>query len=294
MEPSDFLGIPYPKEGETIWLRPRILPNPERDDGKGVMFFDDVPQSYPAVMNALSQIVLDNKAGVHEIAEGWRNYVLAGNEMGQRAATYEMPSHLRGRLYELRLVPTLDDWKEWAYKNKIRDEVISFLNFAEGGFSADKRVKVNYARLFNFDFTNPSKAKASPRGWEMVSEALNMFDKDDELLQAFVTGAIGDGPATEFIGFLKVWKDLPDPDDVLSGKDIVPNEPSSLIALIGAIVARYAKDPSKYATRVLEYSNLLKPEFSVLLVKDAYKANKQITTSKGWRAWADKYGNLIL
>ena len=148
LEPTDLLGIPYPKDGETIWLKPRFIPNHDATE-KGVLFFDDVAQALPAVMNSVSQIVLDHRAGVHDIPEGWQNYVLAANEMGQKAATYDMPSHLRSRLIEIHLEVDLDEWKDWAFQNNIRGEVIAFLNFRP-------------TMLLNYDYVKFTK-KASPR-----------------------------------------------------------------------------------------------------------------------------------
>lgn len=604
LEPTDLLGIPYPKDGETIWLKPRFIPNHDATE-KGVLFFDDVAQALPAVMNSVSQIVLDHRAGVHDIPEGWQNYVLAANEMGQKAATYDMPSHLRSRLIEIHLEVDLDEWKDWAFQNNIRGEVIAFLNFrptmllnydyvkftkkasprcvapysrvlmangiwrpissieigewvagsihgsivpaqvtktlrryinhayeisgdwgslmcspehyflmpdgeyrqaqridlrtpiatlqkmgdgkrAQMGSKGDRisqaellsplsqrdskspeyddvrslwngktaetqthrsirqlsgsttrrhcalsswiarwrrfdlhpseakegwnplRTCYSYPeyiastpRIHGQDHIFPSKEYVRPRSvasqicmdslrsnhpsstesadtildhqegcgcgsermdigeaqtpisyhnigqvggplptlseitipifvfrrplqirersagqvfcdlttttgnyvtegfithnsWSIASDCLKVFGLSSEIIPETLSGSLGEGIAAEFQGFLDVYGQLPDIDRILAGEDIVPDEPSLLYAVCGAVVAEYQKRPKVHATRMLTYSNALPAEFAILLVKDAYRANQHVKVAKGFAEWATKYSNVML
>ncbi|MEM2338687.1 MAG: hypothetical protein QXW83_00620, partial [Nitrososphaerales archaeon] len=170
--------------------------------------------------------------------------------------------------------------KEWAYKNGIRSEVISFLNFRP-------------SKLVDCDYTKYTK-KACPRMWEVASDCIKIYEDDEDLLIEALNGCLGEGIASEFIGFLRVCKSLPDVKDILAGKDIVPEEPSTLYALCGALVHEYLKAKKQHAERILEYSKLLPPEFSVLLIRDCYKADKYISTVKGWSSWAMKHKDVIL
>jgi len=266
------------------------LPKPEKDGEKGVMFFDDVCQAYPSTQNTVSQIVLDHQAGIHEIPTGWRNYILASNEAVHRAAIHELPSHLANRVTHIKYEVDLDDWKEWAFKNGVVPEVVSYLNYCEHGGGS----KVS-ARLYN-DFGFKERAFATPRTWEMASDDYKRFHGEENLLQEVLAGDVGAGIAAEFIGFLRVFDQLPDPVAILEGRETsVPTDSSQLYALCGALVNAYLKDPLKYGDPMLGYSRRLSQEWAAgLLIRDAYRADRRLVKAKAWPGWARDFSNVVL
>jgi len=199
-----------------------------------------------------------------------------------------MPSHLANRLVHIQLEVDFDDWKDWAYKNRIRSEIIAYLNYCHVGGGSK-----THARLYN-DYNFKFKAYPSPRSWEMASEQFEIYSDDRKLLQEAIAGCVGEGVATEFMGFLRIFHDLPDPERILKGEDVVPSEPSQLYALCGALAARYANKPSTLGKRILLYSYKLPEEFAVLLVRDCVRADDEITTTPEWHDWAEKFKRVIL
>jgi len=276
-DPVDLRGLPAIQADRAIWLPPTFLPKEDRDMRKGVVFLDEIPSAPPMVQTAAHSLVLDRRVGEYKVLDGW--FILgAGNRRTDKALVYEMLDPLRTRFVEVELEIDQEEWKDWAYANSIRHEVISFLNFRP-------------SMLLDLDAT--SKAKATPRTWAMVSSLLNA-GFTDELLRELVKGTVGEGAAAEFYGFLMLFTKIPNPDDILRGQNIVPEEPSMLYALCGALVDRYSKAAKKWAKRLLTYSQKLPDEFSVLLVKDAIRASNEITQTAEFQDWAHTYGVLIL
>ena len=104
-------------------------------------------------------------------------------------------------------------------------------------------------------------------------------------------GAIGERAGTEFYGFMKVFDEIPNPEDILlRGLNKVPEEHSQLYALTGALVGVVRKNPTK-VDRFIEYSMKLPKEFSVLMLKDAIKTevSGKIIASKEYDKWVTEH-----
>ena len=83
--------------------------------------------------------------------------------------------------------------------------------------------------------------------------------------------------------------------DILEGRSqYVPTDHLELAHLCEDLVAIYRTNPTLYAEPLLQYSLLLPPEWSVLLTRDAYKADKAITKAKSWMPYAMKMSEVIL
>jgi hypothetical protein len=72
--------------------------------------------------------------------------------------------------------------------------------------------------LYDFDPRSSSRSFATPRSWSFVSELLGDDDLDEGTLTDLVSGAVGEGLAVKFMAHRKVAKQMPKPEDILSGK----------------------------------------------------------------------------
>jgi len=91
-------------------------------------------------------------------------------------------------------------------------------------------------------------AERPPRALEHLSNALAASDAAQlalPLTAAMIQGAIGPAYAPEFLGFLQLWRTLPDPDAVLAAPSTpplpdmrAPDGPSTTYALAGALAYR--------------------------------------------------------
>jgi hypothetical protein len=72
--------------------------------------------------------------------------------------------------------------------------------------------------LYDFDPKSSSRAFATPRSWSFVSELLKDDDLAESTLTDLIAGAVGEGLAVKFMAHRKVAKQMPNPEDILSGK----------------------------------------------------------------------------
>ncbi|HVK14908.1 MAG TPA: MoxR family ATPase, partial [Gemmataceae bacterium] len=160
------------------------------------------------------------------------------------------------------LETSAEDWQGWAVGANVAPEVRAFLHYRPG-------------LLFQFDPATNPRAFPTPRSWAFVSDALTVAPAD--LTLAVVAGCVGDGPAAEFVGFLRLYRELPDLDQVLAKPDQapVPREPAVLYALCGALVETCKQARAPLAAFV-QYALRLPEEFAVLALRDALAVNPKL------------------
>jgi len=279
LDPVDLRGVPSIKEHQTTWNPPDFLPK----GGKGVLFLDEINSAAQATQAAAYQLVLDRKLGDYELPKGWA-IIAAGNRSADRAIVNQMSTALKNRFTHLNFEVNNEDWCDWALKHDIATEVISFIRFRPmllNEFEARGNSKEEKDRLQRMKDAN---AFATPRSWEYMSRVVSQ-KPSGEIEYDLYSGIVGDGPAAEFMGFLKYYRDLPNLDAVLMnpGKAPVPTEPATLYALSTGLAAKATEDNME---RVVKYALRLPAEFQVLLVKDAVVRDPQLTTTKAFNKWA--------
>ena len=203
-EPTDIKGIPYYNSNSNTmtWAPPAELPtDPE---STAILFLDELNSAAPATQAAAFQLVLNRRVGTYILPKGVA-IVAAGNREGDKGVTYRMPAPLANRFLHLELRTDYDDWLQWAVNNRVHEQVVGYLGFAKQD-------------LYDFDPKSISKAFATPRSWQFVSELLEEDDVSDNTLTDLVSGAVGEGLAVKFMAHRRVAKQMPNPEDILSGK----------------------------------------------------------------------------
>lgn len=272
-DPVDLRGLPTVADGTARWVPPSDLPFKavRKENPRDVLLFlDELPQAPPMVQNTASQLVLDRKVGEHELADNVY-IVAAGNRAEDRAATFEMPSHLANRFIHLDLEVDFDDWKVWAIQNDVHHTILAFLS--------------KFPQHLN-NFKPTERTNATPRSWEILSDVLPGLTA--RVTDDVVAGIIGPGLSIEYMSFQKYFKEIPGPREVLDGPDDVKNyptedEPDLLYALCNSVVS---------AMKSSDYDNFLKflyhvpKEFGILSLKDgltkSMKFKKRMNTSSEW------------
>jgi MoxR-like ATPase len=274
LDPVDLRGLPVAKNGRSYWAPPSFLPT----EGKGILFLDELNAAPQLVQASCFQLILDRALGEYRLPEGW-SIVAAGNRETDRAVVHRMPSPLANRFVHLEFEVDLDDWVAWALNAGIQTEVIAFLRFRP-------------ALLHSFDPRKNDKAFPTPRAWEFVSRVLAASPAKDieyELLQ----GTVGEGAAAELLGFLRIFRNLPNPDLVLMNPQSVdiPTDPATLYALCGAL-SRKASDNNM--ERLVKFANRLPAEFSVLLIRDSLRRDKTLASTRAFIEWASAHSNVLI
>lgn len=247
-------------------------PGPEM----GVFLIDEMSQADNNVQKVLANLIQAREIHGAKIKRGW-TIVATGNRQTDRSGANRILGHLSNRLTRITLEISHQDWVKWALENDIKSEVISFLNFRPD-------------LLTNYDPRN--EINATPRSWsEGVSQALGESKNEFEVF----SGDVGEGPASEFMAFLKIFRTLPDPNEVLLNpkKAKVPTDPATLFAICGSLAN---KTTENNFGRALTYVRRLPAEFSVLYVKTVIDspAGKLVTTTKDFIDWASNEGQDLL
>src|SRR5512142_5999 len=265
LDPVDLRGLPYVgTDGRSKWAVPEFLPA----DGAGILFLDELNAAPGMVQAAFYQLVLDRRLGEYTLPDGWI-IVAAGNRDSDRAHTTRMPPPLRNRFVHLDFEVDTQEWSEWAIGAGIRPEVIAFIRFRPQVLSV---------------FDRDANAFPSPRSWEFVSRILDSTP-DSSVEHEMFSGAVGNGAATEFSGFLKMFRELPNIDAILlnpSGEP-VPESPAAQYAVASALANR-ASDTN--FDRVCLYLDRMPTEFRVLSVRDATLHDQKIKYTAGYTKWA--------
>lgn len=274
---EDF-GIPV-IGGETLrYMIPDWFPaaGSRYDDGRGgVLCFDDRNQAPADIQKVLANIQQARNLHGVRLADNW-TVVSTGNRQQDRAGANRVLSHLSDRETTLTFETHLDDWSSWALANGVRPEVVAFIRFRPG-------------LLHDFD---PQRNKNStPRGWaEGVSPVLDVVPAEAEY-ECF-SGAVGEGAAAEFVGFLRIYRKLPNPDAILLSPDTadVPSDPATLYALSGAISARISQ---ANIDRAVVYLSRCPAEFSVLAISMASRRDPSISATGGFTKWAITHQSVL-
>lgn len=242
----------------------------------GIFLIDELSQADNNAQKILANLLQEREIHGQRLKDGW-SIVSTGNRTTDRAGANRLLSHLKNRITTVELEASMDDWTQWALANNIKAEVIAFLRFRPellNAFDAQQE-------------TNPT-----PRAWsEGVSAALGVVASTLEF--PVFKGDVGEGAAAEFCAFLKIFRDLPNPDVILMNPTThdVPAKPATLYALCGALATRTTGDNFG---RVMSYVSRMPAEFTVLFVKDVIRRNKDLQTTQTFIQWASTDGAKIL
>lgn len=223
MEPTDIRGIPfYNKDsGKMDWAPPVELPDEETASQYPivVLFLDELNSAPPSVQSAAYQLILNRRIGKYVLP---KNVVMvaAGNRESDKGVTYRMPTPLANRFIHQEMKVDFASWQEWAVTNKVHKDVVGYLSFAKQD-------------LYDFDAKSASRAFATPRSWNFVSELLS-DGVDDETMTNLIAGTVGEGLAVKFMAHRKIAGRMPKPEDILSGKvnDLDVKEVSAMYSLV--------------------------------------------------------------
>ena len=286
LDPVDVRGLPHIKDGMAHWATPSFFPT----EGEGILNLDELNTAPSLTQNAFLQLTIPPyKLGEYTLPPGW-TIVAAGNRATDRAHVTRMSSALNDRFHHINFEVSTDDWVEWAYGAKVVPELIGFV-----------RARPNL--LHKFDPALNEKTFPTPRGWEVVSNILKTGaikslegTIDDRNIEFdLLSGKVGDGPAFEFLSFLRTFRSMPDINQILKNPDKVevPDDPDTLYAMCGALAAKASK---KTMGAIVTYSlrEEMRKEFSVLLIMDSVRKDKSITYTKAFIRWASKNAEVMI
>ena len=278
LDPVDLKGFPVPNTTKKLmeWLPADFLPT----KGKGILFLDEMNSAPQAVQAGAYQLILNRKIGNYTLPAGW-DVLAAGNRASDRSVVHAMPAALANRFVHLDFEVDLADWCTWAAKAGIHTDVIAFLRFREN-------------LLHSYDAKSSPRAFPSPRTWAFVNDIYKGKEHlAKNLALDIYSGTVGEGPASEFMAFVDIIKDLPSVDQIKLDptKTPVPDSPATLYALTTSLAA--AANPNNFDV-LMQYVSRIQTEFQVVFMKDSLARDDSVAKTKAFADWGVKFGYVLL
>lgn len=275
----DFRGLPVAdRENKlTEWLMAGILPfkgNPKFDPNqRKLIFADEINAALMPVQGVLYQLFQERRIGEFELQPN--TYLMAaGNRDGDRGATNRLATPLANRFTHFGIVPDAKVWAQWASSVGHVPELIAFLLF---------RTEL----ISTFDPAKPDKAFATPRTWDKAGRYFRRQMPED-IKMAAIQGAVGEGPAVEFWGFVDVIKDMPNLKDIEKNptKVEVSERPEIRYAVAAGIAgALNLENVKPFDT----YLRRMDPEFGIMAWQLALTRDKTLAGTREFIDYATLY-----
>lgn len=278
-DPTDYKGLPFASAGEANFLPFGELKSLIDAKVPTVFFLDDLGQAPPAVQAACMQLILARQINGKKVSDHV-TFIAATNRKEDKAGVSGILEPVKSRFASIvELEVNTDDWVRWALTANMPTELMAFVRFRPD-------------LLSKFEASKDIVNSPCPRTVAYVGK-MQVSGIPDELKWEAFKGAAGEGFATEYCAFLDVFKDLPNIDKILMAPDTVdvPDKPSVLFALIGALAARI-NDGN--ANNAFTFIKRLPQDAGVACVKDAIMRNDKITDTRAFIDWAANNGNFIL
>lgn len=270
-DPIDFKGLPAIVNNLAEFLPYGQLRKLVDATEKTICFIDDIGQAPHAVQAAIMQLIQQREIDGHKISD---HVVFCGatNDSSHMAGVTSILEPVKSRWHTIvELHADQVEWVRWAQKANIREEILAFVMF--------RGMEV----LSNFKPTRDLSNSPSPR---TVAAAAALFAAGLHSMPV-LAGACGEGWAAEFLGFLKVYRTLPDPEECIKNPKTAPvpstEDAATLFALAVALSLRATK--SNFAA-VTEYLKRMPKEHEVFAVRDALARENALQNTGAFTNWA--------
>ncbi len=244
-----------------------------------LLFLDELPAAPPATQAAAYKLILDRKVGNRKLHDNVY-IVAAGNDTTHGAVAFKMSTAVRSRMVHLNLSSNLEDWLDWAVSEGIDHRIVSFL-------------QTRPELLNKFDPSLDDDTYPCERTWDFASRITKGQPVGGDFFLPLLSGTVGQGAATEFIGYCEVYKQLPTFAEIEANPATatVPYEPSATYAVVGMVANGTTKANLK---RCLAYLGRLPPEFLVLAMKQMIQNDRTITSTPEYADWLKQNGAAIM
>lgn len=272
MDPVEVGGLP--RENKTNGTMEKLPPSWFAHEGRhdlpdhGILLLEELPSAPLSVQTTAYQITLDGVIEDFKLKAGWGCFA-AGNRITDGGQYFKMPDALANRMCHIDVESNLDSWVDWAIDKGIEYSLVAFLRFKPDLLNTHEDKVKNKPKGFAF---------ATERQWEAVNDILvNNQGMDDGTLLAIIGGLVGPGPAAEYIGYRKVYQNMPNIDSVLIDpmSAHLPEDAASQYAVMTALAARADYNNLKncfvYTDRLMAAG---RAEMSVLFLKDMQRRQK--------------------
>ena len=133
----------------------------------------------------------------------------------------------------------------------------------------------------------------SPRSWERANTIVGLGLPADLELPT-LAGQVGNAASADFLGFIKIMRELPDPIKSLADplNATIPEKPQILYAFCSAVAAYVTEGSAKNFTTLID--RIEKKEFSAMAIRTAIKRKPELVRSKAISEWLLSTGKDLL
>lgn len=250
-----------PTEGDEI---------PEGYNG-WLVFLDEITSGLKATQAASYKVILDRLVGNLPLHSKVL-VVAAGNRITDGAIVEELSTALQSRMVHFDVIvdPTAQEWLEWAAQANIDHRIMAYIRYKP-------------ELLYNFRPDHTDKTYASPRTWEFASRLIKNTPVEITDLP-LLAGTIGEGVASEFITYCKIYKTLLTVEQILQdpANIPVPQSPSEIYALTSSLAANAKRET---IDALMGFITRLPIEFQIITLRDMARRNPAINQAANVQQW---------
>lgn len=278
-DPSDWKGLGFPSDDRKSaqFLPYGNLLNLMQAESLLICILDDVGQAPESVQAALMQVIEERTINGLKISDHVR-FIMATNRKGDKASVRGIIEPLKSRCCIVELEVNTDDWCLWANQNNMPPELVAF-------------AKLRPNLLHDFKPTTDMSNSSSPRGFERIGR-LMLHNCPNGIEYEMFRGCCGDQVATEFCGFLKSFREMPDPEAYLREPNKpLPEDESMTYALAAALAARANKSN---VSKIFDLAMRLDAEYSTFMVFSMIQRDKKMAQCSGMAVWSKKFASYLM
>jgi len=271
-DPTDFKGFPFIVSGNAVFLPFGDLKLLKEAKKRTICFLDDLGQASISVQAACMQL-LHAKYNVSKHV----SFFAATNRREDKAGVAGLLEPVKSRFSTIvSLEPNANDLANWGFKNNMHHDVLSFILYRP-------------ALVLDFKPVFEMKNSPCPRTIFNLSECHKLSLPEDQAFEVY-KGAVGEGFATEFLGFLELKSQLPNMNTVLTDPSNakIPTDPGILYVFIGQLAYRASQTNM---TNIIKLANRIDPEFGMVLMTIIGQRSKKLLEHPEAVAYLSKINN---
>lgn len=251
-----------------------------------LFFWDELSHAATMLQSLCYQVFEGNRLGDYQLPPD-SIHIAAHNRVSDRGVHNRVPMPLRKRWFELEVEPDLSAWCAWAIKAGIDPLVIGYVRWKPDHLQMD---------------TVKEELTPDPRSWAKISNLMTANpDIDSDMLHTLVCGKVGEGVASEFIAYLRLYSGLPNLDAILlNPKQHVPGvtetDPRKVNPALAYAVSAGLSHRANVGnfSRVIQFMDRVSDDFNVLCIKDAILRDKALQATPEMVKWSIKHQDVVL
>jgi hypothetical protein len=277
--------MPDVANGTMHYMRPAVMPTLEQQSSFGgvLWFLDEADKWGTSIQNSMLGAILEREVHGHGLSD---NVTIVGacNPEGTRSGGAGLTSAMQNRFIVIDVELHTPSVLNYLIDRDADMRVVTYLQLRGEGTPSEP------GALCNFD-PRVKGAFASPRSWEETSDVLRA-GYPGNILPEQIRGTIGDVQGNEFLAYLALVDEMPNPMGVLLDplNSPVPSKPGVLYGLMGAL-ANLASDSNFQA--VIAYANRVPKPFAVFCVLTAIRKHENIKKTNAFTQWAIKNQDVL-